>query len=410
MVGGSTANGPAQEGPIRLLMVDDSPESFLTLRVMLGARHGERSYKLEHVSDVAAGLAAMEADRHDCYLVDYRMRSGSGLELVRTARARGITRPIVMLTGSDMVDREAAEAGATDFLVKGGFDRATLERTIRYAIGNADNVRRGAELNARLEYLVEERTRQYVEANARLLDQIAAREEAERALVRAERLQAIGRMTGSVAHDFNNVLTALFGSLDILKRRMGEPLDPRIAAPLNNAFEAARVGERIVESLLAFARSRPVAPSVLSLADVVAETEALLRLTLGGSVALEIAAEPDLPNVLVDRQQLERTLLNLASNARDALAGRPDARFRITVRRAEAEDGVVLCIEDNGPGMPPEVLEHAFEPFFSTKDGGGTGLGLAQVYGFAVQSGGSVSIDSAPEQGFRLRLALPPAA
>ncbi|MCQ8240356.1 sensor histidine kinase [Rhizosaccharibacter radicis] len=394
-----------------MLMVDDSPESFMTLRAMLAPRRGNvRFYRIDHVSDVGAGLAAMREDAHDCYIVDYQLRSGSGLDLVRDARAAGITRPIVMLTGSDMVDQEAAEAGATDFLIKGAFDRATLERTIRYAIGNAESVRRVADVNARLEFLVEERTRQYVEANARLLDQIAAREEAERALVQAERLQAIGRMTGSVAHDFNNVLTALFGSLELLRRRLGPALDPRVEAPLNNAMEAGRVGERIVESLLSFARSRPVAPSLLSVADVVEQSETLLRLTLGADVALAIVAEPGLPPVTADRQGLERTLLNLAANARDAMRGQPDPRLEIAVlsaRTAANTPAIELRVEDNGPGMLPEVLEHAFEPFFSTKEGGGTGLGLAQVYGFAKQSGGTAVIERVPTRGVRIRLLLP---
>ena len=393
---------------VRLLMIDDSVEAFATLRAMLGLRRTAAcSYELSHTSDVAVGLAAMIDGLHDCYLVDYRLRAESGVELVRTARAAGVTRPIVMLTASDLVDQEAAEAGASDFLVKGGFDRPMLERTIRYAIGNAYNIRRLAELNASLEALVEERTRQYGDANERLKDQIAARELAETALLRAERLQALGRMTGSVAHDFNNILTALFGSLEVLKRRLGDGIDTRIAAPLNNAVEAARVGERMVEGLLAFARRRPLAPRLLQLNDVIRDTEPLLRLTLGDRVRMEIELGQDLAQVLVDRAQLERVLLNLASNARDALAGQADGRFRI-VTEAQGTERIALVVGDNGPGMSQDTLDHAFEPFFTTKDvGHGTGLGLAQVYGFAQQSGGVASIESRPGHGARVRIIVP---
>ncbi|WP_419729855.1 sensor histidine kinase [Lichenicola sp.] len=400
-----------EQPPLRLLMIDDSVEAFATLRAMLAPRRtGRRSYVLAHTNDTAAGLLAMTAGTHDAYMVDYRLRSESGLELVRAARAAGVTRPIIMLTASGMVDQEAVEAGANDFLVKGAFDLATLERTIRYAIGNADSVRRLAELNARLEALVEERTRQYAEANERLIDQIAAREMAENALMRAERLQALGRMTGSVAHDFNNILTALFGSLETLKRRLGDGIDARIAGPLNTATEAARVGERMVEGLLAFARRQPVAPRLLQVNGVIRETEPLLRLTVGSEVRLAFDLAEGLAHVLVDREQLERALLNLASNARDAMAGQRDAQLSIGTH-PDGPERIVLRVCDNGPGMTQETLDHAFEPFFSTKEpGAGTGLGLAQVYGFAVQSGGIAAIDSQPGEGVCVRLVVPAAA
>ena len=400
-----------EPAPMRLLMIDDSVESFDTLRAMLNSRRGgRRRYELDHTGDPDHGLAALRAASHDCYLVDYRLRGVSGLDLVRAARLAGVMRPIVMLTASDMVDHEAAEAGANDFLVKGGFDRPTLERTLRYAVNNADSIRRLAELNETLEELVAERTRQYADANARLLDQIAAREQAEVAVLRAERLQALGRMTGTVAHDFNNILTALFGSLELLKRRLGPDAEPRIASPLNNAVEAAKVGERMVEGLLAFARRQPLAPRLLQVNDVVTETLPLLRLTVGDAVAVSTELAAALPPVLVDREQLERALLNLASNARDAMRGQADAQLLLQTMPLGGGDRVALVVADNGPGMSRDTLDHAFEPFFSTKDAGqGTGLGLAQVYGFAQQSGGTALIESRPGDGVRVRLVMPAA-
>ncbi|TLU73396.1 sensor histidine kinase [Lichenicoccus roseus] len=410
---------PGAESPrspaLRLLLIDDSADVFVTLRAMLSPsrRPGRlRDYKVEHVTRVAEGLAVMREGRHDCYLVDHHVGAESGLELVRSVREEGIMAPIVMLTGSHMIDTRAAEAGANDFLIKGGFDVATFERTVRYAIGNADSVRRLADMNATLEAQVEERTRQYVETNRRLLEQIAAREQAESALLRNERLGALGRMTGSVAHDFNNILTALFGSLEMLRTRLhaqwGDNPEPRLSRPLENAIEASRLGERMVEGLLAFARQQPVAPTVLDVDTVIRDTEQLLRLTLGSCVSLRLALAGDPAPIRVDRDQLERALLNLGSNARDAMEGRPGAEVTVTTAAARRPAGgsrthsgwVRITVADNGPGMSREALDHAFEPFFSTKaPGHGTGLGLAQVYGFAQQSGGVASIDSVSGEG-----------
>jgi len=413
---------------VRLLLVDDSRDVSTILRALLSGRRrlrqsaGVRDYVIEQVETVQAGMAAMQAGSHDCYLVDYHVGAESGLDLVRMARGAGLLVPIVMLTGSDTIDSEAAKAGANDFLVKGDFDIMMFERTIRYAIGNADSLQRMAELNASLERQVDERTRQYMDANNRLLEQIAAREQAETALVRTERLQALGRMTGSVAHDFNNILTALFSSLEVLQTRLekqwGDTPDPRIARPLANAVEASRLGERMVDGLLAFARDKPLAPTLIDVNTVIGETERLLRLTLGSGVRLRLSLAEGLPPVLADRDQLERALLNLASNARDALQGlaghdQPDGCFRIDTAKppsADGEPGVRITLSDNGPGMSHKTLIHAFEPFFSTKqEGKGTGLGLAQVYGFAQQSGGHVAIDSKPGAGVRVTLTLPAA-
>jgi signal transduction histidine kinase len=409
--------------PLRLLLVDDSPDVSRTLRAMLSSRRPGRlrNYVIEQVETVQDGLAAMRKGAHDCYLVDYRVRNENGLDLVRAARGAGLLAPIIMLTGSDLIDGEAAEAGANDFLVKGGFDVPVFERTVRYAIGNAESLRRMAELNASLEAQVSERTRQYAEANARLLEQIAAREQAERTLLQAERLHALGRMTGSVAHDFNNILTALFSSLEVLQTRLsaqwGGTPDPRIVRPLANAIEASRVGERMVEGLLAFARRQPVAPTLLDVNEVIRETERLLRLTLGSDVVLRLSLCDAPAPMRADRDQLERALLNLASNARDAMAGRGNAQFGVATGILEqgptqpgsaAPASIRITVSDNGPGMSREVLDHAFEPFFSTKqDGQGTGLGLAQVYGFAQQSGGSAMIESSPGAGVQVTLTLP---
>ena len=399
--------------PVRLLLVDDTRQVHQTVSAMLSARRTERRYVIDLVETVAEGNQAIRDATHDCYLVDHRVGAESGVEMIRAAREAGVTVPIIMLTGTELVEHEAALAGANDFLVKGHFDTPTLERAIRYAIGNADALGKLSRLNVSLEEQVVERTAQHVETNARLLEQIEARERAEAALLRAGTLEALGRMTGSVAHDFNNILTALFGSLEQLEQRLGPDVPPRLARPLANAREAARRGERMMEGLLAFARKRPLSPRRIDVNAVVRHTLDMARLAAGQAVPLTLHLDHRIPEILADRDQFERALLNLVTNARDALDGSGHGRIQIATARAEGSEGrpaVRVSVADNGPGMPPEVLARAFEPLFSTKeDGRGTGLGLAQVYGFAQSSGGTAEIETAPGGGVTVVLELPAA-
>ena len=405
------SEGPsASDGPVRLLLVDDTANVHQVLLSMLAmrpsGRGASRRYTVDLVLTVEQGLEALRAGAHDCYLVDHQVASASGVEMIRQARGEGINAPIIMLTGAGLIENAAAAAGANDFLIKGGFDTPALERAIRYAIGNADALRRVALLNTSLEQQVAERVSELVETNGRLVEQIAARERAEAALLRTTTLEALGRMTGLVAHDFNNILTALFGSLEQLETRLGPDADARLLRPLGNAREAARRGERMMDGLLAFARRRPLAPQRLDVNDVVAAADEMLRLATGGVVQLQLGLGEHVPPLLADRDQLERALVNLVTNARDAVEGRPDGL--IAIRTEGFGDHVLIGVSDNGPGMAPHVLERAFEPLFSTKpEGRGTGLGLAQVYGFAQSTGGTAEIENRPGEGVTIVLKLP---
>ena len=399
----------AGTGPIRLLLVDDTPTVHQTLVAMLNRRAARRAsarpYAVDLVQTVQDAIDAIRAGRHDCYLVDHHVGRASGVEMIRSLRAEGVNVPIIMLTGAGTMEDEAARAGANDFLVKGAFDTPALERAIRYAIGNADALRRLAQLNQSLEAQVAERTRRLWETNERLLEQIAARERAEAALRRASTLEALGRMTGLVAHDFNNVLTALFASLEMLETRLGPAADPRLLRPLATARGAAVRGERMMDGLLAFARRRPVAPQRLDVNEVIGAAGEVLRVA-SGNVPIRLDLAHNLPPIEADLDQLERAMVNLVTNARDALGGRVDGT--ITIATARDGEHVHLSVGDNGAGMSDEVLARAFEPLFSTKEEGrGTGLGLAQVYGFVQSSAGSVTIDNRPGEGVTIVMRLP---
>jgi len=270
------------------------------------------------------------------------------------------------------------------------------------------------ELADTLEAKVQERTHDLAAANDRLTAEIAERERAESRLVQAQKMEAVGQLTGGIAHDFNNLLTAVIGSLDLLMRRTDEEKLRRLAG---NALQAAERGAKLTAQLLAFSRRQRLSPAPLDPNLIVTGMGDLLARSIGSHVRVETRLEPNLWYALADPTQLEVMILNLAINARDAMPA--GGRLTITTKNVESISQqlaadltpgqyVAISVADTGTGMPPAVLARAFEPFFTTKEQGkGTGLGLAQLYGFAKQSGGTVRIESAEGQGTTVTLYLP---
>jgi two-component system cell cycle sensor histidine kinase/response regulator CckA len=250
-----------------------------------------------------------------------------------------------------------------------------------------------------------------------LLRLIVAGNEAERAAAReAERLASLGRLAGGIAHDVNNLLTAVMGGADSVLAR-GVPAES--AEDLREVLAAAQRGADLVRRLLALARRQQLAPRVVLLNDAVAALAPLLRRTLGRSITLRLALEEPGRCVLVDPSMLDQVVVNLAVNAAQAMPGggritlstdhrtvlTPEARGRSIIPPGR---WVTLDVADTGPGIPPEVLPRLFEPFFTTRrEQGGTGLGLATVLGILRQSGGEITLEGPPGQGARFRVWLP---
>lgn len=256
------------------------------------------------------------------------------------------------------------------------------------------------------------------EANARLREQINERERIEAALQQMQRLEAVGQLTAGVAHDFNNLLTVILTGASFLERDLAKGDVDKARSRLTHIREAGERGAKLTSQLLAFSRRQRLEPVPLNLNRTLAGLEELLRRTLGGNVSVRLDLEPCLWQALTDPTQTEMIILNLAINARDAM---PDGgqltlstrNGRVEARPQRPEDPdpgeyVVLSIGDTGCGMSEEVLAKVFEPFFTTKDiGKGSGLGLAQVFGFAKQSGGGVHIDTVPGRGTQVAVYLP---
>jgi signal transduction histidine kinase len=223
------------------------------------------------------------------------------------------------------------------------------------------------------------------------------------------RLQALGQLTGGVAHDFNNLLTVIIGNAELARAHVaGMP-----ARLLDGVLRAAARGETLTRQLLTFSRRQTIKPVVLDLRKRLPKLLEMVQPSLRADIAISVVAEPDLWPVEVDPGELEIALINIAANARDAMP--EGGRIQIRARNASCDarsgpgglagDFVLVEISDSGSGMPPEVIERAFEPFFTTKDvGRGTGLGLSQVYGFAQQAGGTVTLRSTPGEGTTVSL------
>jgi PAS domain S-box-containing protein len=246
---------------------------------------------------------------------------------------------------------------------------------------------------------------------------VAERAEAEAQLRQAQKMEAVGKLTGGVAHDFNNVLQVIGGNLQLLSRDVAGNL--RAEQRLQTAIAAISRGSKLASQLLAFGRRQPLAPKVINLGRLIRSIDDMVRRALGDGVETDTIISDGLWNTFVDAVQVENALLNLAINARDAMEGHGKLKIEAentfldddyAARHADVATGqyVMLAVTDTGCGIPPDIIERVFEPFFTTKpQGQGTGLGLSMVYGFVKQSGGHINIYSEPRQGTTVRIYLP---
>ncbi len=240
---------------------------------------------------------------------------------------------------------------------------------------------------------------------------------AEARLREAQKIDALGKLTGGIAHDFNNLLQIIGGNLQLLARDVAG--NERAEGRLRNAITGVSRGAKLASQLLAFGRRQSLTPKVVNLGSLIRNMDDMLRRALGGAIEIETVISGGLWNTFVDPVQLETSILNLAINARDAMAGR--GKLTIEAGNASLDDNysarhvdvvagqyVMVAVTDTGGGIPAEILERVFDPFFTTKpEGQGTGLGLSMVHGFVKQSGGHINIYSEIAHGTTVRIYLP---
>ncbi len=379
-----------------ILLIDD--ESFSEEIVSHGLEeYGPHSFRFTHEPALAVDLARDMAAT--VVLVDMRMPTMDGFEVTRRLRADEHTQhvAVIILSSDDNPDRkaEAFEVGASDYFVKWPDPRELIAR-IRYH-SNSCLARR--QLDA---------------AFASLRQSQADLAASQSALLQSQKMEAIGQLTGGVAHDFNNVLQIIGGNLQLL--RLSDSVKETGQARVENALTGVRRGAQLASHLLAFARRQPLQAIVTNPAYLLREMDDITRRTFNANLGVVTELAPDLGNILVDPHQLHNVLLNLVINARDAMAG----SGTLTIRAVNIGPGdelppqvtgghwVMIEVADNGKGMTPEIMARVFEPFFTTKPTGqGTGLGLSMAYGFVKQSGGEIALSSAPGKGTSVRIYLP---
>ena len=334
-------------------------------------------------------------------LILERIGRGERIDHFETVRRRKDGREIdVSLTISPIRDDSARIIGVSK-IARDITEQKRAERLVR-------------DLNENLERRVAERTRELADANEQLRAESAERERAETALRQAQKMEAVGQLASGLAHDFNNLLTAILGNLELIEGRLAdENLRRMVQAALRSVLRGAQLNEQI----LAFSRKQHLAPRPVDLNVLIGDMSELLERTLGGTVRVSTALATKVWPAMVDPNQIEMVILNLAINARDALPEGGTVRIatrNVAVKQTNevaalaAGDYVCVTVSDDGTGMPAAVLDRACEPFFTTKQPGkGSGLGLSQCYGIARQSGGDIVIDSAVGQGTTVEVYLP---
>ncbi len=404
--------------PVNILLVDDQPGKLLTYETIL-SELGETFIK---ASSAREALEHILKKNIAVILIDVCMPELDGFELAAMIRnhPRFQTTAIIFVSAIALTDFDRIkgyEHGAVDY-VPVPVVPELLRAKVRVFADLYRKTRQLEALNMDLERRVSDRTSELAQANADLERRVEERtREREMALAQInemQKLESLGQLTGGVAHDFNNVLMAIQGNLQLLERKMPESAPER--SYVEGAMKATRRGAALSQRMLAFARRQELRPETIDTVQLVNGMADMLGRTLGPSIEIGMEFEENLAQIRADRNQLELALLNLAINARDAMPEGGKLSIAARLRRLDAGNlqnlaaGEYVCIivTDTGCGMDEATLKRAPEPFFTTKGTGkGTGLGLSMVYGLATQSGGTVRIASRPKVGTAIEVWLP---
>lgn len=378
---------------LRILTLEDDPGDAALIRRYLGRLAPRAEVRWARTREDF--VRELDAFAPQLVLSDYRLPAFDGLSALAIVRERSPDTPFILISGTigEEMAVEALKCGATDYVLKDRLERLDLVLT------RALKERREREDRLKAE---------------------AALAQSQAQLLQSQKMEAMGRLSGGVAHDFNNILTAITGysELALLNPKLDESLRPDLKEIFNAAFRAAA----LTKQLLAFSRRQAFAPRILDLNRELSELDRMLQRIIGGNIKLAFAADRSLLRVRADADQLGQAVMNLVVNARDAMPKGGTITLRtenvsLDAAALREQPGlspgpyVRLSVEDAGEGMDPETMSRMFEPFFTTKARDkGTGLGLSTVYGIVKQSNGFIEAESRPGVGSVFRVNLPAVA
>lgn len=390
----------SSDTPIRLLLVDDEQ---MSADMLAGMFAGQPGVTIRFVSDPAQALEAAHAFEPSVMLVDLRMPGVDGLDLIQRLRGDPVTAAVPLLMLSTEIDPHIKAAGfaagAADYLVKWP-DRVELTARVR---AHANAYHAGQERDRAAAALADSR-----DELLRRSEQLAL---AQAALHEAQKMEAIGKLTGALAHDVNNILHLINGHLQLMRI---EHQDERSLRRIDAATEGVKRGTQLTAQLLATARAKPQAGERIDLAAFLRGIEAsALNGADGTPCRLALAEGPHYASL--DPVELQKILVELVRNAREATGADGAVTIQLDSEQVAARSGrlppgdyVRICVADSGKGMEPEVQRRAFEPFFSTKEGvQGAGLGLSLAAGFARRHHGHIDLETGVGRGTRVVLRFP---
>jgi signal transduction histidine kinase len=416
MIGGMLEAAPRK--PLRVLHVEDSEsDSALVMREL---RRGGFDPSFERVQTRAAFKDALREKDWDVIISDYALPGYNGAAALADAQETGRDIPFILVSGTigEETAVDAMRAGAHDYVLKNRLGRLAPAVARELNESKEREARRVAEVALReseRRLRIDVTERKQAEAGRARAEE--ALRQSEQQLRQSQKMEAVGRLAGGVAHDFNNVLSVIlsYSELMLADVKPGEP----IRDDIEEIRKAGRRAAALTRQLLTFSHQQVLDPKVLDLNDVLASMDNMLQRVLGADVNLVVLPAPALGRVRVDPSSIEMVMMNLVVNARDAMPTGGTLTIRTTnavldeaYARAHvgAKPGahVMLAVTDTGTGIDEAILARIFEPFFTTKAiGQGTGLGLSTVFGVAQQSGGSVCVDSKLGVGTTFKLYLP---
>lgn len=395
--------------PIRVLLVDDDEEDFLITREII-RDIPERQYILDWVSNYREGLEAIAKNQHHVCLIDYRLGAESGLQLIKESVENGATAPLILLTGQGdiEIDEQAMLAGAADYLLKGSINPYQLERSIRYAIKDAQNINEIKKLNAELENRVEERTRELADAIQELAQ---SKSELLKALEKEKELNEMkSRFVTMASHEFRTPLSTILSSASLIDRYKTEDDDAKRHKHITRIKSSVQNLIEILDSFLSLSKLEegkvPYAPAIFDLKKFAIElTEELRSITKEGQQILYVHHGEE-TEIEEDKQIIHTILINLLSNAVKYSPEDKNIYFDTYI----SQEKITLVVRDEGMGIPESEQKHLFERFFRAKNAiniQGTGLGLNIIKRYIEMLGGEIAFSSATNAGTTFTITLP---